>query len=332
MTHRRGSALLHAGWIAWEQVDYERSEALGEEALALARELGDRAATARALYIQGAPTLYQLDFDGAAACSRKPQGCSGVGDVAGLARTIQALGLTATARHDFMRAAELHEESLALAREAGDQIGIIVALGMGAFAYLGQGDHRRAMNLFREGFELSRSLGTKHGIAFHLHAAAALASTRPTGSLGAAVGSWRVVDGDIGTGLARWNATITDPTSTPHAPCSGRRRGKRRSPRGGRCRLRRPQSLPSLRKSSHPRESASRRGNGRSPHSSGAGGRSLGGTGVLQPRDCLRAPSFRTHDREPHRKYQAQAGALLPNRDSCLGNTTKAHRRQPRLG
>ena len=74
-----------------------------------------------------------------------------------------------------MRAAELHEESLALAREAGDQIGIIVALGMGAFAYLGQGDHQRAMNLFREGFELSRSLGTKHGIAFHLHAAAALA-------------------------------------------------------------------------------------------------------------------------------------------------------------
>jgi DNA-binding CsgD family transcriptional regulator len=101
-----------------------------------------------------------------------------VGDVAGLARTIQALGLTATARHDFMRAVELHEECLALAREAGDQIGIIVALGMGAFAYLGQGDHRRAMNLFREGLELSRSLGTKHGIAFHLHAAAALASTQ----------------------------------------------------------------------------------------------------------------------------------------------------------
>ena len=199
----RVKALLHAGWIAWEQVDYERSEALGEEALALAREQGDSAATARALYIQGAPTLYQLDFDGAAALfeeAARLQRC--VGDVAGLARTIQALGLTATARHDFMRAAELHEESLALAREAGDQIGIIVALGMGAFAYLGQGDHQRAMNLFREGFELSRSVGTKHGIAFHLHAAAALASTQGQPVRSARLwGAGESLMQDIGTGL-----------------------------------------------------------------------------------------------------------------------------------
>jgi predicted ATPase/DNA-binding CsgD family transcriptional regulator len=199
----RVKALLHAGWMAWEQVDYERSEALGEEALALAREEGDRAATGRALYIQGAPTLYQLDFDGAAALFEEAARLQrGVGDVAGLARTIQALGLTATARHDFMRAAELQEESLALAREAGDQIGIIVALGMGAFAYLGQGDHRRAMNLFREGFELSGSLGTKHGIAFHLHAAAALASTQGQPVRSARLwGAGESLMQDIGTGL-----------------------------------------------------------------------------------------------------------------------------------
>ena len=199
----RVKALLHAGWMAWEQVDYERSEALGEEALALAREEGDRAATGRALYIQGAPTLYQLDFDGAAALFEEAARLQrGVGDVAGLARTIQALGLTTTARLDFMRAAELQEESLALAREAGDQIGIIVALGMGAFAYLGQGDHRRAMNLFREGFELSRSLGTKHGIALHLHAAAALASTQGQPVRSARLwGAGESLMQDIGTGL-----------------------------------------------------------------------------------------------------------------------------------
>jgi predicted ATPase/DNA-binding SARP family transcriptional activator/DNA-binding CsgD family transcriptional regulator len=199
----RVKALLHAGWIAWEQVDYERSEALGEEALALAREQGDRAATARALYIQGAPTLYQLDFDRAAALFEEAARLQrGVGDVAGLARTIQALGLTATARHDFMRAAELHEESLALAREAGDQIGIIVALGMGAFAYLGQGDHRRAWELLEEGLELSRSVGSKHGIAFHLHAAAALASTQGQPVRSARLwGAGQSLMQDIGTGL-----------------------------------------------------------------------------------------------------------------------------------
>jgi predicted ATPase/DNA-binding SARP family transcriptional activator/DNA-binding CsgD family transcriptional regulator len=175
----RIKALLHAGWMAWEQLDYERSESLGEEALALAREQGDSAASARALYIQGAPTLYQLDFDRAVALFEEAARLQrGAGDVAGLSRTIQALGLTATARHDFMRAAELHEESLALAQEAGDQLGIVIALGMGAFAYLGQGDHRRTRELSKEGLELSRSLGTKHGIVFHLHVAAALASTQ----------------------------------------------------------------------------------------------------------------------------------------------------------
>ncbi len=82
----------------------------------------------------------------------------GVGDVAGLSRTIQALGLTATARHDFKRAIALHEESLTLAQEAGDQLGIIIALGMGAFAFLGQGNHQRARELLEEGLELSLKL------------------------------------------------------------------------------------------------------------------------------------------------------------------------------
>jgi DNA-binding CsgD family transcriptional regulator/tetratricopeptide (TPR) repeat protein len=199
----RIKVLLHAGWMAWEQLDYERSLALSKEALALAREQGDSAATARALYIQGAPSLYQLDFDRAAALFEEAARLQrGVGDVAGLARTIQALGLTATARQDFEHAAELHEESLALAREAGDQIGIIVALGMGAFAYLGQDDHRRSRDLFREGLELSRSVGSKHGIAFHLHAAAALASTQSQPVRSARLwGAGERLMQDIGTGL-----------------------------------------------------------------------------------------------------------------------------------
>ena len=200
----RIKALLHAGWMAWEQLDYERSVALGEEALALAREQGDSAAIARALYIQGAPTLYQLDFDRAAALFEEAARLQrGVGDVAGLARTIQALGLTAIARQNFEHAAQLHEESLAIAREAGDQIGIIIALGMGAFAFLGQGNNLRARDLFREGLELSRSLGTKHGIVFHLHAAAALAGAQGHPVRSARLwGAGESLMQEIGTGLA----------------------------------------------------------------------------------------------------------------------------------
>ena len=192
----RIKALLHAGWLAWEQLDYERSKAIGEEALTLAREQGDRAATGSALYILGAPTLYRLDFDRAANLFEEAaQLQRGVGDVAGLSRTIQALGLTATARHDFKRATALHEESLTLAQEAGDQLGIIIALGMGAFAFLGQGNHQRARELLEEGLELSRSFGSKHGIVFYLHVAGALASTQGQPVRSARLwGARRVVD------------------------------------------------------------------------------------------------------------------------------------------
>ena len=38
----RVKALVHAGWMAWERVDFERSTALSEEALRLSRELGDQ--------------------------------------------------------------------------------------------------------------------------------------------------------------------------------------------------------------------------------------------------------------------------------------------------
>jgi len=175
----RIKTLLHAGWLASEQMDYERSEALGEEAVTLAREQEDSAATARALYSLGAQTLYQLDFDRAAAlCEEAAQLQRSVGDIAGLARTMQASGLIATARHDFELAAKLHEESLTLARETEDQLGIILSLGMGAFAYLGLGNYQRARELFEEGLKLSRSLGAKHYIAFCLYAAAALASAQ----------------------------------------------------------------------------------------------------------------------------------------------------------
>jgi len=197
-------ALLHAGWIAWEQLDYERSEAFGMEALALAREQGDRAATGSALYILGAPTLYQLDLDRAAALFEEAaQLQRSVGDVAGLARTMHALGLTAIARQNFELAAQLFDECLAISREAGDQLGIVVALGMGAFAFLGKGDLRRAGELFREGLELSRSMGTKHGIVFHLHAAAALASAQEQPVRSARLwGAGESLMNDIGTGLA----------------------------------------------------------------------------------------------------------------------------------
>lgn len=97
----------------------------------------------------------------------------------------------------------LYEKSLAIARVAGDRLGIVVAFGMGTFAFLGKGDHRRTRNLFREGLELSLSLGTRHGLVFHLHAAAALTSAQGQPVRSARLwGAGEALMDDIGTGLA----------------------------------------------------------------------------------------------------------------------------------
>ena len=199
----RIKALLHAGFLAWEQLDYERSEAFGEEALALAREQGDRAATASALYNVGAPTLYQLDFDRAAALFEEAAILQrAMEDATSLARTLQALGLTAIARQDFELAAELYEESLTLAREAEDQLMIVQTLGLGAFAFLGQGDHNRAKALSEEGLKLSGEMAMKHAIVFHLHAVAALASAQGQPVRSARLwGASEALMREIGTGL-----------------------------------------------------------------------------------------------------------------------------------
>ena len=199
----RIKALLHAGFLAWEQLDYERSEAFGEEALALAREQEDRAATASALYIVGAPTLYQLHFDRAAAMFEEAATLQrDMGDATSLARTVQASGLTAIARQDFELAVKLYEESLTLAREGEDRLMIVQTLGLGAFAFLGQGDHNRAKELSEEGLKLSREMAMKHAIVFHLHAAAALASAQGQPVRSARLwGASEALMREIGTGL-----------------------------------------------------------------------------------------------------------------------------------
>jgi hypothetical protein len=72
----------------------------------------------------------------------------------------------------------------------------------GALVFVGQGDHRRARELFEEGLEMSRRLEYKHTIVFHLHAVAALASAQGQSVRSAWLrGAGESLMRDIGTGL-----------------------------------------------------------------------------------------------------------------------------------
>ena len=63
----RAKALSWAGWLAWEQGDYELSIAFSGESLALFRELGDEAGAAGAPYNLGMAALFQTEFERASA-------------------------------------------------------------------------------------------------------------------------------------------------------------------------------------------------------------------------------------------------------------------------
>ncbi len=174
----RAKALAYAGWIAWERLDFERSTAFSEEALALSRELGDKEAAAAALYSLGMVTIYDQMraeeawslFGECLALRRELK------DEVGVARTLQKLGLISVMRHDFERAQALYEEATELVQKTGDKVGRVVTLWLGGLASLGLGDHERVKNLCREGLEVARQIGHTHAVAFTMQVLAASAS------------------------------------------------------------------------------------------------------------------------------------------------------------
>jgi predicted ATPase/DNA-binding SARP family transcriptional activator/DNA-binding NarL/FixJ family response regulator len=185
----RVRALVHAGWMAWERADFERSTRFSEEALALSRKLGDKEGAATALHNLGMVTIYdqmraeeaQALFEESLALRRE------LGDKAGASRTLQRMGLISVVQHDFERAAALYEETLALGREAGDKVAVSIALWLGGLAFLGLGDHDKVGKLCEKGLDLARQLGHTHVVALILHVLAASA-----GQQGRAVRSARL--------------------------------------------------------------------------------------------------------------------------------------------
>ena len=178
-TASRAKALSWAGWLARVQGDNERSEALGEEALALFRSLGDERGATEALYNLGMTALFWMDFERASAALEEvavSQRASG--DEVGLGRTFHALVSVADGQHDYERAIALHEEGLRLARKTQDDYGILFLLFTGASACVGHGDHQRARTLLREGLELSQRLQMSRLTVYQLHVAATLAGSQ----------------------------------------------------------------------------------------------------------------------------------------------------------
>ena len=139
-----------------------------EEALALARKLGDKATAASALLNLGWAALLRDELRMAGVLTQESLTLQReMNNQGGVARALTVLGLLASARGDHKRAMALHEEGLGLSREAREAGGIVVSLMQGAIASLGRGDHRRAGELCEEGLESSWRLKMVHPTASH---------------------------------------------------------------------------------------------------------------------------------------------------------------------
>ena len=173
----RARALTGATTIAWGQGDFERAIALGEESLAMARDLGDPSSIATALYTVGRAAFFADRLERAAALVEEAAGLQRTSeDTAGLARSLLLLGWVAAARRDHKRAMVLHDEALALGQRAEDDYTTILSRALGAFAALGLGDHHRARELCKGGVELSWQRNMRRHTAVHLHVSASMAS------------------------------------------------------------------------------------------------------------------------------------------------------------
>ena len=129
-TSIRAKALITAARLAFSQSDYERGETLAREGLALFRELGD---------------------------------------IRGIALSLDRLGMAAWRRGDFVAARSLMEEDLSLFRKLGDSERVAWSLFTLGLLYSKQGDYARAQTLFKESLAMHRKLGNKRGVAAALN-------------------------------------------------------------------------------------------------------------------------------------------------------------------
>jgi tetratricopeptide (TPR) repeat protein len=160
----RARALRAAAGLAEAQADYQRAQAWYDEALTIARSIGDESGEAAGLNglgwilrSQGALDRAEVLHERALAIFRR------LGDRRGAASALNNLGAIAFVRGAADDAAHYWSECLAAMRVIGDDRSVSAALGnLGILAVM-QGDAERAIALHEESLAIARSLGDREG-------------------------------------------------------------------------------------------------------------------------------------------------------------------------
>jgi predicted ATPase/class 3 adenylate cyclase len=164
-TAARARALAGAGGIAWWS-DQSASRRFYDEALAIARELGDPAGLAEALYNEAFVVAAEDDLDAAVGLLQESlELFRRVGDEHGAARALVMLVVPDAMAGEWERVVARIEEPVAIWRRLGDRLNLAFGLVWLAFAAgrAGRPDDARATAL--EALELFREADNPTGVA-----------------------------------------------------------------------------------------------------------------------------------------------------------------------
>jgi predicted ATPase/serine/threonine protein kinase/DNA-binding CsgD family transcriptional regulator len=163
----RAKALYAAANLTFVQSNYERTEALAEESLALYRELEDQPGIALSLWVLGNVAWVRGNTARARSLLEEAVALArAVNDEELAAWALFSLGLVESSQGEYARACRLYEESLILFREVEHKKGIAHILSQLALAlFVSQSDQVRVRSLLEECLTLSSELGFKEGIA-----------------------------------------------------------------------------------------------------------------------------------------------------------------------
>ena len=163
----QAKALIAAANLAYIQSDYDRTEVLCQESLALYRELEDQPGIAFSVYLLGNVAWIRGDTTTARSLLAESLALArAVDDEQRAAWSLFVHGLLESSQGEYTRARALFEESLAIHREMQNKRGIAHALSQLAQVLIAsQSDQDGVPSLLEECLVISREIGFKEGIA-----------------------------------------------------------------------------------------------------------------------------------------------------------------------
>jgi predicted ATPase/DNA-binding SARP family transcriptional activator len=151
--------LTAASTVAWMRGDFSRTRDLGEEGIAVARQLGDQHQLAIALIVRGAAVVYEGDLERAEQCFKEAHGlCEQLGDRWGLAWMLTCWSVASRRSGRPAVALGQLEEALAIFRALHDRHGQVLPLVNLALAAQEMGDLDEAHRLASEAAAIATSL------------------------------------------------------------------------------------------------------------------------------------------------------------------------------